>query len=103
MRGPGSIVGQSVSMWTLSSECPHSYMWRLGAHCDAAYRARGQSCKRSGTLSLISLRRGWQPVRGVAKVTVRHCKEVTKLREMSHFPVLLVSVCPDAWFLFSVQ
>ena len=58
MRGPGSSVGQSVSMWTLSSGCPHSYMWRLGAHCDAAYRARGQSCKRSGTLSLISLRRG---------------------------------------------
>ena len=58
MRGPGSIVGQSVSMWTLSSGCPHSYMWRLSAHCDAAYRARGQPYKRSGTLSLISLRRG---------------------------------------------
>jgi len=58
MRCPGSSVGQSVSMWSLFSGCPHSYMWRHGANCDVAYSARGQSCKRSGTLSLISLRRG---------------------------------------------
>jgi len=49
------------------------------------------------------LTKGWQTVRGVAKVTVRHCKEVIKVREMSHLHGLLGSVCPGAWFLFSVQ
>ena len=102
MRGPGSIVGQSVSMWTLSSECPHSYMWRLGAHCDAAYRARPVVQAQWHPVTHL-LTKGWQIVRGVAKVTLRHCKEVIKVREMSHLPVLLGSVCPDAWFLFSVQ
>lgn len=47
------------------------------------------------------LTKGWQPVGGVAEVTVRHFKEVIKRREMSHTPMLLGSVCPDAWFLFS--
>lgn len=49
------------------------------------------------------LTKGWQLVRGVAKVIVRHCKEVIKRWEMSHLPMLLGSVCPNAWFLFSVQ
>ena len=49
------------------------------------------------------LAKGWQPVRGVAKVTVRHCKEVIKRWEMSHLSMLLGSVCPDASFLLLVQ
>jgi hypothetical protein len=47
------------------------------------------------------LTKGWQPAGGVAEVTVRHFKEVIKRRETSHMPMLLVSGCPDAWFLFS--